>query len=240
MATTSMARPPAGTAVLALLWWSWVGHAWSATRCRRRRAGPGRDVRRDAAMFVMAVTVPEAFNDLDHGSTGRPSSRSPTRGPGAVPRDVLCAVGRRPGSCECRSGSLLLRSSAVPGAAGGVAAGRMDRTLRGRGADRGLLRHDPGGRVGLEALLGLVLRRAARPHPDRRAGSVDRGDRRRRGGHADSRPIIVASIFGPTVAGVVVGVLLRRLDRGRAAAPASGGRGTSALPAMPTATWTCR
>ena len=60
-----------GLLVLALLWWSWVGYAWLANAVQAEE-GLGRVAMFGAmaAMFVMAVTVPEAFNDLDHGLDG--------------------------------------------------------------------------------------------------------------------------------------------------------------------------
>ena len=60
-----------GLLVLALLWWSWVGYAWLANVVQAEE-GLGRVAvfGAMAAMFVLAVTVPEAFNDLDGGLYG--------------------------------------------------------------------------------------------------------------------------------------------------------------------------
>ena len=60
-----------GLLVLALLWWSWVGYAWLANAVQAEE-GLGRVAMFGAmaAMFVMAVTVPEAFNDLPGGLDG--------------------------------------------------------------------------------------------------------------------------------------------------------------------------
>src|SRR5688500_11189230 len=60
-----------GLLVLALLWWSWVGYAWLANVVQAEE-GLGRVAMFGAmaAMFVMAVTVPEAFKDLREGLDG--------------------------------------------------------------------------------------------------------------------------------------------------------------------------
>jgi low temperature requirement protein LtrA len=60
-----------GLLVLALLWWSWVGYAWLANVVQAEE-GLGRVAMFGAmaAMFVLAVTVPEAFRDLDGGLDG--------------------------------------------------------------------------------------------------------------------------------------------------------------------------
>ena len=60
-----------GLLVLALLWWSWVGYAWLANVVQAEE-GLGRVAMFGAmaAMFVMALSVPEAFDDLDGGLDG--------------------------------------------------------------------------------------------------------------------------------------------------------------------------
>jgi len=60
-----------GLLVLALLWWSWVGYAWLANVVQAEE-GLGRVAvfAAMAAMFVLAVTVPEAFDDLVGGMDG--------------------------------------------------------------------------------------------------------------------------------------------------------------------------
>jgi low temperature requirement protein LtrA len=60
-----------GLLVLALLWWSWVGYAWLANVVQAEE-GLGRVAMFGAmaAMFVMAVSVPEAFDDLRGGLDG--------------------------------------------------------------------------------------------------------------------------------------------------------------------------
>jgi low temperature requirement protein LtrA len=60
-----------GMLVLALLWWSWVGYAWLANVVQAEE-GLGRVAMFGAmaAMFVLAVTVPEAFDDLPGGLYG--------------------------------------------------------------------------------------------------------------------------------------------------------------------------
>jgi low temperature requirement protein LtrA len=57
--------------VLALLWWSWVGYAWLANVVQAEE-GLGRVAvfGAMAAMFVLAVTVPEAFDDRTGGLDG--------------------------------------------------------------------------------------------------------------------------------------------------------------------------
>jgi low temperature requirement protein LtrA len=60
-----------GLLVLALLWWSWVGYAWLANVVQAEEGLARVAVfGAMAAMFVLAVTVPEAFNDRDGGLDG--------------------------------------------------------------------------------------------------------------------------------------------------------------------------
>ena len=60
-----------GLLVLALLWWSWVGYAWLANVVQADE-GLGRVAMFGAmaAMFVLALTVREAFDDRDGGLDG--------------------------------------------------------------------------------------------------------------------------------------------------------------------------
>jgi len=60
-----------GLLVLALLWWCWVGYAWLGNVVRADE-GVGRVAMFSAmgAMFVFALSVPEAFVDLPGGLTG--------------------------------------------------------------------------------------------------------------------------------------------------------------------------
>ncbi|HEX6400126.1 MAG TPA: low temperature requirement protein A, partial [Actinomycetota bacterium] len=60
-----------GMLVLALLWWSWVGYAWLANVVQAEE-GLGRAAMLSAmgAMFVLAVAVPEAFDDSRGGLAG--------------------------------------------------------------------------------------------------------------------------------------------------------------------------
>ncbi len=60
-----------GLLVLALLWWSWVGYAWLGNVVQAEE-GLGRAAMfaAMAAMFVLALTVPEAFDDLPGGLDG--------------------------------------------------------------------------------------------------------------------------------------------------------------------------
>lgn len=60
-----------GMLVLALLWWCWVGYAWLGNVVRADE-GVGRVAMFGAmaAMLVLALTVPEAFDDLEGGLHG--------------------------------------------------------------------------------------------------------------------------------------------------------------------------
>src|SRR5687767_7237851 len=60
-----------GMLVLALLWWCWVGYAWLGNVVQAEE-GLGRAAMfaAMAAMFVMALSVPEAFDDLEGGLDG--------------------------------------------------------------------------------------------------------------------------------------------------------------------------
>jgi low temperature requirement protein LtrA len=60
-----------GLLVLSLLWWCWVGYAWLGNVVRADE-GVGRLAMFGAmaAMFVVALTVPEAFDDLEGGLSG--------------------------------------------------------------------------------------------------------------------------------------------------------------------------
>jgi len=60
-----------GMLVLALLWWCWVGYAWLGN-VMRADEGFGRVVMFGAmaAMFILALTVPEAFHDIPGGLDG--------------------------------------------------------------------------------------------------------------------------------------------------------------------------
>ncbi len=60
-----------GLLVLALLWWAWVGYAWLANVVQADEGlGRASMLAAMAAMFVVAVTVPEAFEDLPGGLDG--------------------------------------------------------------------------------------------------------------------------------------------------------------------------
>jgi low temperature requirement protein LtrA len=60
-----------GLLVLSLLWWSWVGYAWLGNVVRADE-GAARIamLAAMAAMFVLALTIPEAFDDLPGGLPG--------------------------------------------------------------------------------------------------------------------------------------------------------------------------
>src|SRR5918999_2359446 len=60
-----------GMLVLALLWWSWVGYAWLANVVQAEEGlGRASMFAAMAAMFVVAVAVPEAFDDHRGGLDG--------------------------------------------------------------------------------------------------------------------------------------------------------------------------
>ena len=60
-----------GVLVLGLLWWSWTGYAWLCN-VADADTGPVRFVllAAMASMFVLALCIPEAFEDLDGGLSG--------------------------------------------------------------------------------------------------------------------------------------------------------------------------
>ena len=60
-----------GVLILGLLWWSWVGYAWLCNVVRVDE-GPARFALLIAmiAMFVLALAIPEAFDDLEGGLPG--------------------------------------------------------------------------------------------------------------------------------------------------------------------------
>jgi len=60
-----------GLLVFAMLWWCWVGYAWLGNIVRADE-GVGRVAMFGAmaAMFVLALSIPEAFTDLDGGLSG--------------------------------------------------------------------------------------------------------------------------------------------------------------------------
>jgi low temperature requirement protein LtrA len=60
-----------GVLVLGLLWWSWTGYAWLGNVVRADE-GAARIamLAAMAAMFVMALSIPEAFDDLPGGLSG--------------------------------------------------------------------------------------------------------------------------------------------------------------------------
>ena len=68
MSASGLAR---GLLVLALLWWSWVGYAWLGNLVRADE-GLGRVAMFGAmaATFVLALAVPEAFDDVSGGLNG--------------------------------------------------------------------------------------------------------------------------------------------------------------------------
>ena len=60
-----------GMLLLALLWWCWVGYAWLGNVVQAEEGlGKAAMFASMAALFVMALAVPEAFDDLDGGLNG--------------------------------------------------------------------------------------------------------------------------------------------------------------------------
>jgi low temperature requirement protein LtrA len=73
-----------GMLVLALLWWTWCAYAWLGDQARADtgvvRAAMGVAM---AALFVGAVTIPEAWDDAEGVSTDRSCWWAPTCSCGA-------------------------------------------------------------------------------------------------------------------------------------------------------------
>ena len=60
-----------GLLVLSLLWWCWVGYAWLGNVVQADEGlGKAAMLAAMAAMFVLALTVPEAFDDVEGGLDG--------------------------------------------------------------------------------------------------------------------------------------------------------------------------
>ncbi|WP_130345895.1 low temperature requirement protein A [Herbihabitans rhizosphaerae] len=60
-----------GVLIIGLLWWSWVGYAWLCNVVRADAGGIRAVlVIAMAAMFVLALSIPEAFEDLPGGLSG--------------------------------------------------------------------------------------------------------------------------------------------------------------------------
>jgi low temperature requirement protein LtrA len=73
-----------GLLVLALLWWTWCAYAWLGNQARADtgvvRAAMAVAM---AALFVVAFTIPEAWDDAEGASTGRSYWSAPTCSCGA-------------------------------------------------------------------------------------------------------------------------------------------------------------
>jgi len=126
-----------GLLIMAVLWSSWVGYAWLANVVQAV-AGITRVSMSAAmtAMFILALTIPEAFEDAPGGLSGSvvfalgyfavrprwPSGRWPSSGTTSAP----CSAGRPGGGCL----SPALRRAARPDH---HRAGRVDRVQRDRG-----------------------------------------------------------------------------------------------------------
>src|SRR5438093_11299225 len=68
MATTTAHSVLRGVLVLALLWWCWCCFAWLGNQVRANEgAAPLLLIGVMAVMFVVALTIPEAFNDQPGG-----------------------------------------------------------------------------------------------------------------------------------------------------------------------------
>jgi len=60
-----------GVLIIGLLWWSWVGYAWLGNVVRADEGAARMTMfAAMAAMFVLALTIPEAFDDLPGGLPG--------------------------------------------------------------------------------------------------------------------------------------------------------------------------
>jgi low temperature requirement protein LtrA len=60
-----------GLLVLSLLWWCWVGYAWLGNVVQAEEGlGKAAMLAAMAAMFLLALTVPEAFDDVEGGLDG--------------------------------------------------------------------------------------------------------------------------------------------------------------------------
>jgi low temperature requirement protein LtrA len=68
-----------GMILLALLWWTWCAYAWLGNQARADtgivRAAMAVAM---AALFVVALTIPEAWDDAEGGLTGRSCLSGPT------------------------------------------------------------------------------------------------------------------------------------------------------------------
>jgi low temperature requirement protein LtrA len=73
-----------GLLVLALLWWTWCAYAWLGNQARADTGVVrGAMAVAMAALFVVALTIPEAWDDAEGASTGRSYWFSPTCSCGA-------------------------------------------------------------------------------------------------------------------------------------------------------------
>jgi low temperature requirement protein LtrA len=68
-----------GLLVLALLWWTWCAYAWLGNQARADTGVVrGAMAVAMAALFVVALTIPEAWDDAEGASTGRSYWSAPT------------------------------------------------------------------------------------------------------------------------------------------------------------------
>ena len=171
-----------GLLLVALLWWSWTGYAWLGNVVRADE-GVVREVMLAAmaTMFIFALAIPEAFDDLPGGLYG----------PVVVPICYLVfrllhltmfwIVSRNdPGLRRqiMRFAPSVLVATPDPAGRSGHDWPDADRAVGGRSRRR-LRRDIAGWGVRLAAALGAALRRTAWADRHRGAGGVDRRDRGR-------------------------------------------------------------
>ena len=231
-----------GLVLLALLWWAWCSYAWLGNQAH---ADEGivrvAVIVAMAAMFLVALAIPEAWGDEGAGSARLSSWPSPgvwsgwstwPSTPWLRAATPLCGgncCARRPRSSRRWVCSWSARCSA-DGADGPLGAGAGHRLRRRLRRGNGLA---PAGTA--------PLRRAARADPDHRAGGVAHRRRRRGRRPAAHRPHDRGRDARPGGRRGAVVVLLRRgRPRGGAGArepdghrPGPAGAGLVHLPALP-------
>ncbi len=169
-----------GMLVLALLWWCWVGYAWLGSVVRADE-GIGRVAMFGAmaAMFVLALSVPEAFEDLPGGLSGPVVLAIAYLAVRLLHLAIFWLLSERgPGLATATAPVHALGARQHRVAAGRLAArGQRADAHVGRGGGRRLRRHDPRRSRRVAAAVGGAFRRATRPDPDRGPRRVDRRDR---------------------------------------------------------------
>lgn len=56
-----------GAVVLALLWWSWSSYTWLGSQAHGGEVLIRASLIAMGAVFVLSLTIPEAYHDLDGG-----------------------------------------------------------------------------------------------------------------------------------------------------------------------------